>query len=398
MYDVAIVGAGPAGSTAARYLAKQGFSVCLLDRYRFPRDKPCGGGFSPLLIDEFSYLKGRGQEFRISTSKVGVLHSSNGHLTLKGRTEMFMTLRTEFDNALLKSAIGEGAQFLAPARVKSIRVEEEMVTIQTSDGQVVTAKAIVGADGVNSTVAHETGLNRRWPPGTLTACKVMEVPAKESQITEYYGDDKEYHFFANFGDQPGYGWVFPKTDSVNVGLGMVTNSGESLAGQFALFVKTLQARRILIANVDVSRARGALVPTAGPISHTTLKRCVLAGDSAGFVSPLTGGGIAYAMRAGKFAASAIGSALEHDNFRGNSLITYERAWQHSFGRDMKRQLIAQKLFTSPLANTLFEIGDRDRRIQQMVAQLMSTGSTNATTAGRIAARSLWVCLREALHL
>lgn len=397
MYDVAIVGAGPAGSTAARYLAKLGLSVCLIDKCKFPRDKPCGGGFSPQLLEEFGYLKSRDNSFPKSISRTGVLHSGNGLVTLKGHAEMIMTLREQFDNTLFHDALVQGAGYLTPVRVKSVQIGDEKAAVQLSDGEVVDARAIIGADGVSSTVARDTGLNIRWPPRALTACKVMEVPAKESQISDYYGEDKEYHFFANFGQRPGYGWIFPKTQTVNVGLGFVTNTGGNLVARFALFVRMLKKKGLLVPSADPSHARGALVPTAGSIPCTIADRCLLVGDSAGMVSPLTGGGIAYAMRAGKFAAIALASALEQDDLRAESFVTYERAWRHSFGRDMKRQLVAQKLFTSSLADILFEIGHRDTKLQDMVASLMSSGSTKANRAASIAARAFLVCLREAVH-
>ncbi|RDE14415.1 MAG: hypothetical protein C4K47_04495 [Candidatus Thorarchaeota archaeon] len=397
MYDVAIVGAGPAGSTAARYLAKLGFSTCLIDKCGFPRDKPCGGGFSPQLLEEFSYLKAREDSFAVSISKTGVLHPRGRLVALRGRADMMMTLREQFDNALLNEAIDCGAQPLTSCRVKSVQASKEKVLVHTSEGKVVETKAIVGADGVNSTVARETGLNVRWPAGSLTACKVMEIPVNESRITDYYGEDREYHFFANFGGRPGYGWLFPKINTVNVGLGIVTNAGGSLVEQFSLFVKMLQHEGLLIPSAEPDCARGALVPTAGPVPCTIVDRALLVGDSAGMVSPLTGGGIAYAMRAGKFAAIALAGALEREDLRAKSLLTYQRAWQHSFGRDMKRQLIAQKLFTSSIANTLFEIGHRDLKLQDMVAHLMASGSTSAATAARIVGRVVWVCLREVLH-
>jgi digeranylgeranylglycerophospholipid reductase len=310
---------------------------------------------------------------------------------------MTMILREQFDDVLFRDAIDCGAKSLTSCRVKSVHVSQEKVAVHASEGKVIETKAVVGADGVNSVVARETGLNPRWPAGSLTACKVMEIPVSESLITDYYGEDKEYHFFANFGGRPGYGWVFPKIDTVNVGLGIVANAGGNLVGQFSLFVRMLQRDGLLISSALPDRARGALVPTAGSVPCAVADRVLLVGDSAGMVSPLTGGGIGYAMRAGKFAAIALARALEQDNLRAESLLTYERAWRHSFGRDIKRQLIAQKLFTSSFANTLFEIGHRDSRLQDMVAQLMSSGSTNATKAASIVGRVLWVCLREALH-
>ena len=110
MYDVAVVGAGPAGSTTARYLAMAGHRVCLIDKDLFPRDKPCGGGFSPALIDEFPYLRSRQSEFLQDICHVGVLHSPNRRIVLRGKADMAVALRTHFDNILLEAAIDAGAK------------------------------------------------------------------------------------------------------------------------------------------------------------------------------------------------------------------------------------------------------------------------------------------------
>ncbi|MFX1603937.1 MAG: FAD-dependent oxidoreductase, partial [Promethearchaeota archaeon] len=110
MHDVAIIGAGPAGATAARYLAKTGFDVYLIDRDQFPRDKPCGGGFSPDLIDDFPYLKSRTNKFLKGVCRIGVLHSPNRRTVLKGRADMAVALRKDFDNVLYEAAIDAGAR------------------------------------------------------------------------------------------------------------------------------------------------------------------------------------------------------------------------------------------------------------------------------------------------
>ncbi len=117
MYDVAVIGAGPAGATAARYLAKLGMKVCLIDKDRFPRDKPCGGGFSQDLIDDFPYLRKRTDDFLKGIARVGILHSPNRRIDLRGRVDMATTLRTDFDNVLLESAIEQGIEPLLGERV-----------------------------------------------------------------------------------------------------------------------------------------------------------------------------------------------------------------------------------------------------------------------------------------
>ncbi|RDE17564.1 MAG: hypothetical protein C4K49_02160 [Candidatus Thorarchaeota archaeon] len=396
MYDIAIVGAGPGGSTAGRQLAKMGFNVCLIDRSIFPRDKPCGGGFSPRLLSEFPYVRRRSSDFINSVSHCGVIHSPNGHVVLTGRSDMIMTLRTDFDSTLFRLAIEAGACPTAPFNVVSVRINRDSVAVLSSQGKEITARAVIGADGVSSVVARQTNLNRRWPSRSVTACKVKEVPTTESDIGSRYGQDREYHLFTNVGGLPGYGWVLPKRSTVNVGLGVVASHARRLASLFSLFTRMLKRSSLISENTDLSRARGALVPTSGPIAVSFTRRCLLVGDSAGMVNPLTGGGIAYAMHAGRVAGVILGRALEHDHLEADSLMRYQQAWHREFGSAVRGQLVAQKLFTGPFAGVLFEIGNRDTELQKMAASFMSGSDGEGNKIGSIALRGLRVCLREAL--
>jgi len=393
MFDVAVIGAGPGGATASRYLAKRGLKVCMIDKDCFPRDKPCGGGFSEGLLDEFPYLRRRQEEFLKGVAKVGVLHSPNRKIVLRGTVDMAVTLRTDFDNVLFESAIEEGAQSLVGMRTKSIRFHDEYVEVVLKGVEPIKARVIVGADGVSSMVARETGLNRRWPSKMITACRVAEVPAKNNEIIDRYSENLDYHFYANLGGLPGYGWIFPKRDTINIGLGIVGTHARGLPRVFDAFVRYLKNEKLLMKDADVSSARGALVPTGGPLSKSYVDRCILLGDSAGMVSPLTGGGIAYAMRAAKHATLVLSNALEKDDLRSRALSEYDRLWRRDFGNEFNDQLLAQKIFTSPFTDLLFEIGSRDIKIQEMVSEAMAESSDEGVDLKRLVLRTLYVCLR-----
>jgi len=395
MHDVAIVGAGPAGATAARYLAKIGYDVCLIDKDEFPRDKPCGGGFSPNLIDDFSYLKPRKDEFLKCVCRIGVLHSPNRKTVLKGRADMAVALRTDFDNVLYEAAIDAGARSVN-VRAKSVSIAQDSVTVYLSEGTSVPARVLIGADGVTSLVARTTGLNRKWPSGAVTACRVAEIPAPERYIDDVYTSDREYHFFANLGGLPGYGWVFPKSETINVGLGIVGKHSRGLPTRFKQFIKMLKRTGKLREDADLSGTKGALVPTGGPIKETATHRCILVGDSVGMVNPLTGGGIAYAMNAAQRAAVALRECLEEDRLDVKSLDLYQRLWMSSFGYEFGPLLLAQRVFTGPFTSALFEIGSRDPVLQETVSSMMSEGSHGRAGVSKVLGRFLFISLREAL--
>ena len=396
MFDVAVIGAGPGGSTTARYLAKLGFDVCLIDKDRFPRDKPCGGGFSIHLVDDFPYLKKRENDFLKGICRVGVLHSPNRKTVMRGRVDMAVALRTDFDNVLFESAIDAGATSLTGHRAKSIEISSNGAEVSLRDGSSVTAKILVGADGVTSMVARSTGLNTRWRSSDVTACRVAEIPTKPSFVEDVYTADREYHFFANLGGMPGYGWIFPKLDTINIGLGIVGNHAKGLPMHFNTFVRLLAKTGYLGKEVNLGAAKGALLPIGGTISKSYSNRCMLVGDSAGMVNPITGGGIAYAMNAGRLAARVLGNRIENDAFDEIGLSVYQKIWMKQFGNEIRSQLLVQKIFTGPFASALFEIGARDSSLQNIVSELMSEASQGKNDVTKILGRFLYVCLREAV--
>ena len=393
MYDVAVIGAGPGGATASRYLVKKGLKVCLIDKDRFPRDKPCGGGFAEGLIEDFPYLRKRSDEFLKGVAKIGVLHSPNRKITLEGSVDMAVALRTDFDNVLFESAVEEGAEPLLDSRAKTIRFHSDYAEVILRNSKPVKARVLIGSDGVSSMLARETGLNRRWPSSMITACRVAEVPAKFDEIIDRYTENLNYHFFANLGGLPGYGWIFPKRETINIGLGIVGTHAQGLPRIFNAFVRLLKQDGLLMENADLSGQQGALVPTGGPIKKSYIERCLLLGDSVGMVSPLTGGGIAYAMRAARYAAHVVNSAIENDDFGSNTLSDYEKLWRTDFGNEFSDQLLAQKIFTSPFTDLLFEIGSRDTKIQDMVSEAMAESSEEGIDVKRLVARTVYVCLK-----
>jgi geranylgeranyl reductase family protein len=398
MHDVAIIGAGPAGSTCARYLARAGHDVILIDRDEFPRDKPCGGGFSKKIIDEFPYLKDRTDEFLEGICRTGILHSPNRRISLQSKVDMAVALRTNFDEVLFKAAVEAGTHTRENSFVRELEIRNDKVSIDLSGGEKIISRAIVGADGVNSIVARKTGLNKRWSSKDITPCRVSEIPVRTSKIDEMYSKDRRYHFFANFDNLPGYGWIFPKSNTVNVGIGVVGPEAAGLPILFNKFIRFLELKELLPVDPDTSSAKGALVPTGGTIEKTSSERCILMGDAAGMVNPLTGGGIAYAMKAGKIGARVLSSCLQRDNLSDDALKKYDTSWRQEFGHQIGPLKLAQRIFTSPFTGALFEIGSRDEKLQAMVASFMAETDESKSSTASIAARALLICMREAFHL
>ncbi len=233
--SILVVGAGPAGATAARTLARAGVTVRLLDRSNFPRNKPCGGGISLRVLKRFPYLE---RELgRIATHRVARLHLEGpcGESTIIDADEpaALMIRRVEFDELLVSLAVEAGAELVAGAEIVQASSTDAEVDVVARDGRHFKAPIVIAADGVHSVVARRLGINSGWPASSV-ALDMMEETSREvlrdrdpSTLWVAYGHDPASNGrgAASHGGPrrapEGYAYMFPKRDHVNVGIGYV---------------------------------------------------------------------------------------------------------------------------------------------------------------------------------
>jgi geranylgeranyl reductase family protein len=307
-YDVIAVGAGPAGSTLARLLARQGVRVLLLDRARFPRDKPCAGGVTlraaaHLDIDlapvvERTIFAGR---FTYRLGKA-YRHRFDQPLT-------YMTQRRRLDLFLADQATAAGAQFHDGEPVRALEVGNRTVTVVTDKGHY-TATALVGADGANGIVGRSTG----------TAPRVDLLVALEGNVPLEKKVEHRWHdtLAQDLGTLPGgYGWVFPKGDHLNVGVGGWPHCGPYLRRRLAAL-----CQRYRLPSDKLSDLRGQYLPLRRPGSPIARGPVLTLGDAAGLVDPLSGEGIHTAFFSARLAAEAIGRYLAEET---PNLASYQAA-------------------------------------------------------------------------
>ncbi len=314
IWDVVVVGAGPAGLSASRRAALGGLRTLVLDRRSQVGVPVQCAEYVPLRV---------AMEFPKSVwgQKVDEMWTFvEGKIVAKNHWPGVVLHREVADNFLAKRAEDAGAIVLNKSRVMA--VEKGRVTFQKR-GKVHTVRTrfVIGADGPLSICARSLGEKR----GPFLHSLQVRIPLREEVHRT------EVHFRAEF--RGGYGWVFPKGEKANVGLAVARPEAFKLNEFLRAFLGEL-AQRGLIHEVLLRDLSGGLVPIGGPPSRTAQDWILLAGDAASQTDPVTGGGIPNALLCGELAAEAVRGALEIGDPRG--ALTYEEMWRDLLGHGLAR--------------------------------------------------------------
>ena len=302
-FDVVIVGGGPAGSTAAYLLKKGGFQVLLIEKEKFPRVKLCGGLITKktlqILLDLFDFrLKDLKDEnvvdyiadsYRIYFKDKYITRNTMG-------SEFHLVKRSEYDNYLLNKAKESEVQVLENTKVEDINFKDSYVT--TEKGDRFSGQYIIAADGANSKIKDKLLVKR-----DLKDCSFIknnwamtietEVPRDETELA--IKEPALYFGIINWG----YGWVFPKKDTITVGLGGLQNQNENFKEIFKDYLKLLNLHDLSL------NIKGWPIPYGNYLERPSYKNTFLIGDAGNLVNPLTGEGIYYAHKSAQIASEVI---------------------------------------------------------------------------------------------
>jgi len=338
--DVAVVGAGPAGATAALFLATAGASVALIDKAAPPRYKTCGGGLvrrAAAWLPEGYPLK---VERSLQAASMNFLDADLSYTVRREEPLVWMVMRDQFDGQLARAAVDAGARLLAPREVKAVSQGAGGVEIETDKGPLH-AGFVIAADGAGSRVAKTAGWTTRPKLAPAVECEVRV----SDEVFQRFDGCARFDFDVGV---TGYGWVFPKRDHLSAGIVAMGPPAGNLK-----HAVTEYFQRIGLGPIEHISRHGYYCPLR-PRSEGLVKgRVLLVGDAAGLADPITGEGISPAILSGRLAAEAILTSA------GNA-PTAERQYLRTLGQrllsDLKlARLLARWLYSAPrMRNWVFQ--------------------------------------------
>lgn len=344
--DVLVIGAGPAGSSAAKYAAINGAEVLMIEKKsEIGTPKRCAEGVSK---DGLKKLNIKPNSRWVTKEINGVrLIAPNGTSVWLNEEKVklpetgYVLERKVFDKYLAMEAARAGVKIMVKTLATGLKREEDglIVSVECMDHNFdIKAKIVVGADGPESRVGRWAGLKTTLKPKNMESCAQFEMAGLKIE------DPSSIEFYFGSVAPGGYAWIFPKGDDVaNVGLGILTTETDKSAYKHLLeFVETCPATQ----NAQPLELNIGGDPVGGMHKKLVTDNLMIVGDAAGQVNPLTGGGIISAMQAGTYAGEVAAAAVREDDFSEDNLKKYQDRCEENIDRTFKRDLKVKEYLLS----------------------------------------------------
>jgi digeranylgeranylglycerophospholipid reductase len=328
-YDIVVIGAGPAGSTAARFAAEKGAKVLILERDREPGiPVRCAEGVSHHGLKKFIEPDEKWIAARIDVAELVAPNGTSTKMYQNGTG--YVLERRIFDTVLCNLACEKGATLLTKANATGLILENQQIKgvqyTQFGEDKEVFCHLVIGADGVESRVGRWAGINTTLALDDLDTCV-------QYTVTNIKIEPNTCRFFFGTNVSPGgYVWVFPKSaTSANIGIGIAGNYAEQKGPKE--YLDEFMAEHYPEGKINYTVCGG--VPTAATLKDIAIDNLMLVGDAARQVNPITGGGIIQGMIAAKIAGTVAGNAVIEKRFDKKFLKTYLKEWNDELGKNQK---------------------------------------------------------------
>jgi geranylgeranyl reductase family protein len=302
-YDAVVIGAGPAGASAAKVLEDKGYTYLIVDKEIFPRNKPCAGVLSPKIK---SVIKIPEELHERPLEGYRIFSPSNIMVESSFPQQGSIVERDVFDAFLVKSLRNPPYHIT----VKNISDKGNCVEIK-SDNWRCEACCVIGADGVNSIVKNYYDI----PSKSIAIAAQYIVKLPMGSIDNRVGNWFEVYYTLQYG----YGWISPMKNCLKIGVGIISDHLKGSIWQTLDKFMTHPTVNEKIKGGKIIRKEVHTIPMSGPLDKLTGNRAILVGDAGGFVYPGTGEGIYYAIKTGQIAAQVIDRAIADQKFTNDFL-------------------------------------------------------------------------------
>jgi geranylgeranyl reductase family protein len=355
IYDVIVVGSGPAGACAAWRLAKAGVETAVIEKAVLPRYKTCGGGIVGRTLQALPIDMRHVIEQNCHTVQLNMHQTDLSFTTHRPTPIISMTMRDQFDYALLSAAQIAGAAVYQRCAVENVGIHGDCVAVTTNKDSMK-AKFVVAADGALSTVARRMGMA---DGRVLIPALEYEVTVPQEQLDKFHGTAR-----FDFGLLPqGYAWAFPKQQHVSIGVLSMMEGGRDLKHAMVQYLDLLGCGAV----TQIER-HGYVIPIRPRKGPFVDRRTLLVGDAGGFADPVTGEGISFAICSGLMAAqSLIDERLEEDAVSD----AYGRSLAETILPELRRgRMLARLLYRFPIIRS-WAFSRQGQRLCEAVTDVMA---------------------------